>query len=39
MGAAMSVSVMGRTAWKVGKRWLWFVHRWLGIAVCLLFVL
>jgi uncharacterized iron-regulated membrane protein len=28
-----------RAAWKVGKRWLWFVHRWLGVAACLLFVL
>ncbi len=26
-------------AWKTGKRWLWFVHRWLGVAACLLFVL
>ena len=28
-----------RPAWKVGKRWLYFVHRWLGVAACLLFVL
>lgn len=28
-----------RAIWKVGKRWLWFVHRWLGVAACLLFVL
>jgi hypothetical protein len=36
MGAAM---LNWRAAWKVGKRWLWFVHRWLGVATCLLFVL
>ena len=36
MGAAM---LNWRKAWKVGKRWLWFVHRWLGVAACLLFVL
>ncbi|WP_454715485.1 PepSY domain-containing protein [Caulobacter segnis] len=28
-----------RPAWKIGKRWLWFVHRWLGVAACLFFVL
>jgi len=36
MGAAMLNWPAG---WKVGKRWLWFVHRWLGVAACLLFVL
>ncbi len=28
-----------RAAWKAGKRWLYIVHRWLGVAACLLFVL
>ncbi|WP_343699535.1 PepSY-associated TM helix domain-containing protein [Caulobacter sp.] len=28
-----------RPAWKVAKRWLYIVHRWLGVAACLLFVL
>jgi hypothetical protein len=36
----MAVTMVSwRAAWKVGKRWLWFVHRWISIAVCLLFVL
>ena len=37
--SAMALSAMGRARWKVGKRWLWFIHRWLGVAACLLFVL
>lgn len=28
-----------RAAWKVVRRWLYFIHRWLGVAACLLFVL
>ena len=39
MGAAMSMPARVRAAGKVGKRWLWLIHRWLGVAACLLFVL